>query len=326
MFKKSTIIGLIITFLIVVTGLNSMFIVEEGFQAITIRLGKIENTYTRAGINFKFPFLDSVEVYPKKILTWTNKPDDIITNDKEYLRVNVTARWKIADPVLFYERNRTVRESYAKIDNILDPQIKTAIARNNRVEVVRSTNKMVDELDAKADEARKEAEASIDPEDEKDLNESKRVRIETGRDEISNQIKEGVREDLAKQGIEIIDIIFIRVKFSETLTQSVYDRMIKSRNVIAERFRSEGEGEKQKIIGKTDKKVLELRSKAAAYAQQVKGQADADAAKIYAEAYNVDPEFYSFWRALESYKETLPQFNKTFSTDMEYFQYLYSSR
>lgn len=303
--KKSTITLLIIIFFALVLSLNSMFIVEEGYQAITVRVGKIVNTYTKAGINFKAPFIDKAVIFPKKTLSWNNKPEDIITNDKEYLQVNVTARWKIIDPVKFYKTNGSIQGSYSKLDNTLDPQIKTVIAAHDRVEIVRSTNEMLS--------------------DGYVTSESKV--INTGREKISEIIKEGVNEYFAEMGIEIIDIIFKKVRFSDMLTQSVYERMIKSRNVIAEEYRSSGEGERQRIIGETDKDILRIRSEANAYAQVTKGAADAVAAQIYSEAYKGESaEFYSFWRALESYKDTLPKFKKTFSTDMEYFQYLYSSK
>lgn len=303
--KKSTITTLLIILGVGIIIFNSMFIVEEGYQAITVRVGKIVNTYTNAGINFKAPFIDTAEIFPKKTLSWNNKPKDIITNDKEYLQVNVTARWKIIDPVKFYESNRTIQGSYSKLDTILDPQIKTVIAAHNRVEVVRSTNEMLTD----------------------GYNTSESKEIKTGRESISNKIKEGVNDYFKEMGIEIIDIIFKKVRFSDMLTQSVYERMIKSRNVIAEEYRSSGQGEKQRIIGETDKDILRIRSEADAYAQVTKGAADAVAAQIYAEAYKGESaEFYSFWRALESYKDTLPKFKKTFSTDMEYFQYLYSSK
>lgn len=303
--KKSTIVAALVIFIVIVISANSLFIVEEGYQAITIRLGRIVNTYTNAGINFKAPFVDEAKIFPKKILSWNNKPKDIITNDKEYLQVNVTVRWRIIDPVKFYETNYSINQSYSKLDTILDPEIKSVIAAHDRVEVVRSTNEMLND-------GYKTSESKI---------------IETGREEISNKIKNGVKRSFVDQGIEIIDIIFKQVRFSDNLTQSVYERMIKSRNVIAEEYRSTGEGAKQKIIGETDKELLRISSEAKAYEQVTKGKADAIAASIYADAYRGDSaEFYSFWRALESYKDTLPKFKKTFSTDMEYFQYLYSSK
>ncbi|MGL1890501.1 MAG: protease modulator HflC [Spirochaetaceae bacterium] len=303
--KKSTLITLIVVFAVVVLFFNSMFIVEEGYQAITVRVGRIVNTYTNAGINFKAPFVDKAEIFPKKTLTWNNKPKDIITNDKEYLQVNVTVRWKIVDLVTFYETNRSIQGSYGKLDTILDPEIKSVIAANDRVEVVRTTNDMLN--------------------DQYKTSESKS--ISTGRDVISRTIKENVEDSFKKMGIEIIDVIFKQVRFSDTLTRSVYDRMIKSRKVIAEEYRSTGIGEKQRIIGETDKQVLTLSSAAQAYVQEKQGEADAEAAKIYADAYNIDAgasDFYNFWRAMESYQMTLPKFNKTLSTDMDYFKYMYS--
>lgn len=303
MLKKSTIVAIIVVLFVMILGLNSMFIVEEGEQAITVRLGEIKNTYTRAGINFKLPIVDDVKKFPKKILSWNNKPKDIITNDKEYLQVNVTARWRIVDPVKFYETNFDINQSYSKLDTILDPQIKSIIAANNRVEVVRSTNEMLND----------------------GYETSESTEINNGRAKISQQIKDGVKSNFENQGIEIIDIIFKKVRFSDNLTQSVYERMIKSRNVIAESYRSTGRGEREKIFGETDKEILSIRSEAEAYAQEKRGDADAEAARIYAEAYDVDEDFYAFWRTLESYKQTLPRYKKTFSTDMEYFKYLYSS-
>ncbi len=277
---KKTVSTILVAAVIILLGLNSMFIVEEGYQAITVRVGKIVNTYTNAGINFKAPFIDKADIFPKKTLSWNNKPEDIITNDKEYLQVNVTARWKIIDLVKFYETNRSIQGSYEKLDNTLDPQIKTIIAAHNRVEVVRSTNDMLFD----------------------DYETSESTEINTGRAAISEKIKDGVNEYFFEQGIEIIDIIFKKVRFSDKLTQSVYERMIKSRNVIAEEYRSSGEGERQRIIGETDKDILRIRSEADAYAQVTKGAADAEAAGIYAEAYKGESaEFYAFWRALESY-------------------------
>lgn len=301
--SRKSVITIVVLFLTIIIGMKSMFIVEEGNQAITTEFGKIKSTYTKAGINFKAPWY-KVDVFPKKILTWNNKPKDIITNDKEYLQVNVTARWKIADPVKFLKSNTNIEGSWSKIDTILDPKIKSVIAAHDRVEVVRSSNQML--------------------EDGYQTSESKAIK--TGREEISILIKDGVKDSFVDQGIEIIDIIFKQVRFSDNLTRSVYDRMIKSRNVIAEEYRSSGRGERERIIGETDKELLRISSEARAYEQITKGTADAEAARIYAESYDVDPEFYSFWRALESYKHTLPKFEKTLSTDMEYFQYLYSSK
>ena len=307
MFKKSTIVTAIVLVVVIFLVSNSLFIVEEGYQAITVRLGRIVNTYTNAGINFKLPIIDNVKIFPKKTLSWNNKPKDIITNDKEYLQVNVTARWRIIDPVKFYETNFSISQSYSKLDTILDPEIKSVIAANNRVEIVRTTNAMLNDGYAT----------------------SETKKTNTGRALISEKIKDGVKANFANQGIEIIDIIFKKVRFSDTLTKSVYARMIKSRNVIAEEYRSTGQGEKEKIIGETDKELLRISSEAKAYEQTTKGKADADAAKIYSDAYNIDSgaaDFYTFWRSLESYKETLPKFKKTFSTDMEYFNYMYSSK
>lgn len=125
-------------------------------------------------------------------------------------------------------------------------------------------------------------------------------------------------------GIELIDIVIRQIKYSDELKESVYKRMIKERNQIAEKTRSEGIGEKENILGKLKNEVEQIRSKAQKEAEEIKGKADAEATKIYAQAYERNQEFFKFWRALESYKTLLPKFKKTLTTDADYFDYLYN--
>jgi membrane protease subunit HflC len=127
-------------------------------------------------------------------------------------------------------------------------------------------------------------------------------------------------------GIELIDVVTRQIRYSNELTQSVYARMIRERNQIAQYFRSQGEGRKAEWLGKMDNEKRSLLSAAYSQAETIRGTADAEAARIYAEAYTRDRAFFDFWRAVESYRTTLPKFEKTLSTDMEYFRYLYSPR
>lgn len=298
--KLPVIIITAIAVLLLANGL--LFTVEEGHQAVITRLGKIEKVYTEAGLKYKIPFVDTVVLFPKKIQSWNNNPKDILTQDQEILLINATVRWRIIDPIKFYEVNYSIDRAHAKLDSILDGDIKNVIAANYRYEAVRSSNKM-----------------------NENLKEGQKIEVvEKGRYELTQQIKDLAQPKLSEQGIEIVDVIFKKVRFSDDLQDSVFQRMIKARNIIAAEYRAQGEAAKRKIINETDKDKQRIISEAKAYSQVTKGAADAAAAKIYAEAYSADPEFYTFWRSMESYKETLPKFNKTLSTDMDYFKYLYN--
>ena len=156
---------------------------------------------------------------------------------------------------------------------------------------------------------------------------SEQVRLESiqkGRKQLSDEILRKVRQNLPDIGIEVIDVIFRQIRYSDDLTNAVFSRMIKDRNQIAQRYRSYGEGQKLNLLGQTEQEKLSILSKARAEAEKIRGEADARAAQIYSRAYNADPEFFQFWRAIESYRTTLPQFNKTLTTDMSYFNYLYN--
>jgi membrane protease subunit HflC len=127
-------------------------------------------------------------------------------------------------------------------------------------------------------------------------------------------------------GIELIDVVTRQIRYSDELTQSVYARMIKERNQIAQAIRSEGEGRKADILGQMERERMTVMSAAYREAESIKGAADAEAARIYADAYNQDRDFFDFWRAIESYRNTMPVFDKTLSTELDYFRYLYSPR
>lgn len=292
--------------------LKPFFITGEGTQAIITRYGKIVGTYTEAGLHFKIPLIDTVVVFPKKILSLDGDPQKIPTKEKQYIVVDTTARWKITDPKLFYETMQNIETASIKIGNIIDSTTRTVITENNLIEVVRSSN-VINEI-----ENNYETNAFSETKKEYEV-------IKKGRKVLSEEMVNLAKEPLQEFGIELIDIVTRQIKYSDDLTESVYQRMIKERNQIANAIRSSGEGEKANLLGKleSDKKII--MSKAYEEAEKIKAEGDREASKIYSEAYKKDPEFYKFWKSLESYKSTLPDFEKTLGTDMEYFDYLYSS-
>jgi membrane protease subunit HflC len=164
-------------------------------------------------------------------------------------------------------------------------------------------------------------ELGLDQEETKDKRQLGTVEI--GREEITKAIMEQAQPKLAKFGIELVDIKIKRINYVEQVQQSVFGRMIAERKQIAEKFRSEGKGEARKIEGETVREMKRITSEAYKTSQEIKGKADATATKTYADAYGLDPDFYSFVKTLEIYRETLDEETSLIlSTDAEFFKYL----
>jgi len=264
-------------------------------------------------------------IYPKKILSWDGEPQLVPTQENQFIWVDTTARWRIVDLNKFYESSKTMDRAFSRLDEIIDPAVRKVVSTNPLHEAVRSTDiinetKRTGTLTGANGEEIEGLKGLISGNTA--FNE-----IKVGRRAIAKEIQESVRENVRNQfGIEVIDVLIRQIRYSDQLTESVYNRMITERKQIAEGYRSYGEGQKKELEGKMERETKTLLSEAYAKSEQIKGDADARAARTYAEAYNADPEFYQFWKSIESYKTTLPQFQKTLTTDMDYFKYLYSPR
>jgi membrane protease subunit HflC len=258
-------------------------------------------------------------------MAWDGEQTSIPTREKQYIWVDVTARWRIADPQKFYESISTIERAYSKLAEVIDSEVKTVTAENYFRESVRNSNiimaraNTVDDLGISDEIDPSVIQSSIRP----DTNYEP---IEKGRRRIAEEILGRSRRLVPEYGIELIDVVIRQIRYSDDLTPSVYARMIKERNQIAQAIRSEGEGRKAALLGRMSNEQMEIRSAAYNRSETVRGEADAEAARIYAEAYNRDRSFFDFWRAIESYRQTMPKFDKTLTTDMEYFRYLYSPR
>ena len=307
--------------LLIVIILRPFFIVQEGEQAVVIRFGRLIRTETEAGFKLKMPGVDNVQFYPKKILSWDGAPKKVPTSEQQYIWVDTTARWRITDPSVFYEAVKTENQAQGKLDDVIESAVKTVISKYPLVESVRSTNEII------ASQAlRDEAEAA-------QAAASTNVQAAQGEDEFEEIIKGRLMlsEDMIglaapntnQFGIELIDIVVRQIRYSDELTQSVYDRMIQERAQKAQYNRSYGEGQKEEWLGRLAKEKDAILSKAYNESETLKGEADAKAAAIYADAYGKDEEFYNFWKAMESYKNTMPGLKKILTTDMDYFDYLY---
>jgi membrane protease subunit HflC len=323
---KKTLIILAIVGIVVAAVLvaGPFFVLDEGDQAVVVRFGKIVRTHTEAGLKLRTPFVDIVNKYPKKILSWDGEKQRIPTKENQFIWVDATARWRIADLVKFYESVTSLDNAYGRLDDVIDSAVRTVISSNYLREAVRDSDEI---LKTKVVETFQTGDAlGSSSLEELTISQTQYENIEKGRRVLSEEMIAIVESIVPEFGIEVIDIIPRQIKYSDELTDSVYQRMIKERNQIAQAFRSYGEGKKAEWLGKLENEKRSILSSAYAKSEALKGTADAEATKIYAEAYGKDPSFFEFWKAMESYKTTIPGLKKTLSTDMDYFKYLYSPK
>ena len=300
--------------------MGPFYIINEGYQAVVTRFGGIVSTHTEAGLYFRIPFIDQVTTYPKLVLSLDGDSQRIPTKENQFIIVDTTSRWKITSPAKFYQSFKTLDNAYNKLSDIIDSSTRTVITQNRLSEIVRSSNIINERTAVQADdkdEETKEIESLVNV---NNVNES----VSKGRNELCRQMTAEANKLVPEYGIELIDIVPRQIKYSDELTESVYNRMIKERNQVAQAYRSLGEGKKAEWMGKLENEKRTIQSEAYKKSEEIKGEADAKAARIYAEAYNKDPEFYNFWKSMESYKSTLKDSNATYSTNMDYFKYLYS--
>jgi membrane protease subunit HflC len=308
---------LVVAVAILVVG--PFYVIDEGEQAVIVQMGRIVSTVTKAGLHVKIPFIDEVVRYPRRIMAWDGEQKSMPTREKQYIWVDVTARWRISDPQKFYESISTIDAAYSKLGEIIDSEVRTVIAENYLRESVRNSDQILkaSTLDSLGIGDGLEAVQLIAPG-------MVHEPIEKGRRHLAGEILERSRRMVPEYGIELKDVVTRQIRYTDELTQSVYARMTKERNQIAQAFRSEGEGKKAEWMGRMDNDRRSIMSAAYERAETLRGAADATVTRIYATAYNQDRAFFDFWRAMESYRVTLPKFDKTLSTSMDYFRYLYS--
>ncbi len=304
---KGIIYGVII--IIIFFLLGAVYVVDETEQVVVTRFGQaIGKPKITPGLYFKLPIVDTTNYFPKNLLEWDGDPGQIPTLDKTFIWVDTFARWKIVDPLKFFETVNNTVAGLGRLDDIIDPAVRNFITSYPLIETVRMTNRELDIREAGIDEVKE-----ISPLGE----------VKTGRAEITKGIMEQAQPKLAKFGIELVDVKIKRLNYVEEVRRSVYGRMIAERKQIAEKFRSEGKGEARKIEGDKEKEMKRITSGAYRTAQVIKGKADAEATKLYAQAYGQDPDFYSFINTLEIYKKTLDKDSTLIlSTDSEFFKYL----
>ena len=291
--------------------LGSVYTVSETEQVILTQFGApVGSVVDRPGLHLKVPFIWTVHRFDKRWLEFEGSADQIPTKDKKYIWVEVYARWRVADPLRFYQAVRDERGGQTRLDDIVDGQTRNAVASYDLIEIVRSTNREFQVTDELQGIGTTEA---LTP-------------ITVGREKIAQVILQKAAEIAPQFGVELVDVRFKRLNYIDTVQQKVFERMISERKRIAERSRSEGQGKAAEIRGQKERDVLAVSSVGYKTAQEKKGEADAKATAIYARAYGRDPEFYQFWKSLETLRETADkETTAVLSTDSELLRFLKST-
>ena len=304
-------LSLVIVFAALVIVGQATYTVSETEQIIITQFGEpVGDPVVSPGLHFKIPFIQRTNVFEKRFLEWDGNPNQVPTRDKRFIWVDTYARWRIVDPLLFFQRLRDERGAQSRLDDILDGETRNAVARHDLIELVRSSNRDPQDVLIESEE-----EAAILEE------------IARGRREVTRQILETAAGRTADLGIELLDMRFKRINYVEEVQQDVFARMIAERQRIAEEFRSEGQGESARIHGERERELAQIQSEAYRRAEELRGEADANATSIYAEAYNRDGEFYAFTKSLETYEATMdPETLFILGTDSELLRFLERTR
>jgi membrane protease subunit HflC len=302
---KALIIALIVIGVVV---FSAAYVVDETEQVVVTQFGKpIGEPKRSPGLYFKLPLIQQANYFHKNLLEWDGDPGQVPTLDKTFIWVDTFARWKIVDPLKFFQTVGNMTGALGRLDDIIDSAVRNFVTSYPLIETVRMTNRELDTFEVGVDTVRETT----------DLGE-----VKMGRRQITKGILEQAQPKLDKFGIELVDVKFKMLNYVEEVQKSVYGRMIAERKQIAEKFRSEGKGEARKIEGDMEKDLKQITSEAYRKAQEVKGKADAEATRIYAQSYGKDPEFYSFVQTLDIYKETMDESTSlVLSTDSELLRF-----
>jgi len=308
---NSTMVKVVLAVLALVLLSSATYLVSETQQVIITQFGEPRgNAVTAPGLHFKVPFIQKVNAFEKRFLEWDGSPNQMPTKDKRFIWVDMYARWRITDPLKFFQRLRDEFGAQSRLDDILDGETRNAVASYDLIELVRSSNRPAESIPIETEEDRIVLE-----------------QIARGRRAIAAGILEAARARTTDLGIEVLDIRLKRINYVDEVAKDVYARMIAERKRIAERFRSEGEGEAARIQGERQRDLQRIQSEAYRLSQELRGKADAEATAIYAEAYGRDPEFYAFFKSLETYERVID--GRTYfvlGTDSDLLMYLRAPR
>jgi membrane protease subunit HflC len=302
----------------VVTAFSAVYTVGEVEQAITTQFGKpVGDPITSAGLMVKLPFIQDVNRIDRRVLEWNGSSSDMLTKDKLYISVDLFARWTILDPLQYFLRLRDERSAKSRLDDIPGNETRNAVAKHEPIEIIRTTKDRTPLRDNLLTDAERAQDIGA------------LVPINKGRALVEAEIFEAAAEKVRVFGIELLAIQFKRINYNESVRPKIYDRMISERRQISERFLSEGNGEAARIRGKRVHDLNKIQSEAYRAVEEIRGMADASAAKIYAQAYDISPqasEFYEFMRTMQTmqtYEDMIADGTTlVLTTDSDLFKFL----
>jgi len=292
--------------------LTSVYTLSETEQAVLTQFGRpVGGIVAIPGMHLKLPLIQNVHRFDRRWLEYDGDANEIPTRDKKYIWVDTYARWRVSDALRFFQAVHDERGGQSRLDDIVDGETRNAVASFDLIEIVRSSNRdfqLTGELEGVG-----AAEAM--------------AQIKAGREKIAAQILERAAKITPEFGVELVDVRFKRINYTESVQGAVFQRMIAERKRIAERSRSEGQGRAAEIRGQKERDVLAATSVGYKSAQELKGKADAKAASVYARAYGRDPGFYEFFKAMDTLKLALDKdATVILSTDSELLRYMRESR
>jgi membrane protease subunit HflC len=301
--------GILVVLVIILFLSGAVFIVDETKQVVITQFGKpVGEPITSAGLHFKTPFIQRAQYFEKRLLDWDGDPNQIPTKDKRYIWLDTTARWRINDALKFLQSVTTEAGAHARLDDIINSATRDAITSHLLVEAIRNSNRILETKEKK---------------EEIVVTKEALERIKVGRQTLAGMILEKAKVLAPQYGIELVDVRIKRINYVEAVGRKVYERMIAERKRAAEQYRSEGQGKQAEIEGQMGKELKQITSEAYRTAQGIRGKTDAQTTKIYADAYNNDPDFYSFLKTLETYRQTIDEKSTIIlTTDSDYYKYL----
>ncbi len=277
------ILGILATIIIIVF-FNSFYILTQVEQSVEIRFGKAVDQEIEPGLKLKLPFIDDVVFFDKRILHLNAESKEVIASDRKRLIVDAFAKYRIVNPLLFYQSVRTERSADIRLSSVLESSLRQVLGNV-------PLNSLLQE---------------------------------GGRSEIMGDIRDIVNDKALSFGLEVLDVRIMRADLPRENSVAIYRRMQTEREREAKEFRAEGEEEAKKIKAKAERERIELLAAAKKQAEIIRGEADGTATNIYARAFGVDPNFFEFYSSMNAYKDSVAneETNIIISPDSRFFKYL----
>lgn len=261
--QRKTFLMIIVAAALLIAGSQSLYIVHQTEMAIILQLGEPVGTVTKPGLHVKLPFIQEAVYLDRRILGLEARTAGTYTQDKKAIVLDHYTRWRIADPLRFYQSVRNIPTAQSRLENIVDSQLKAFIGRYTLTDVVSGK-----------------------------------------RGEIIQTVTHQASERSHDMGIEVIDVRIRRTDLPPQNQQAIFERMKTERERMAKQYRSEGEEEAAKINSAANREQEIILATARQQAAVIRGEGDAEATRIYAEAFSQNPEFYEFTKSLEAYKNS----------------------